>query len=376
MNVTSFGAVCDGVTDDTAAIQAALDYAAGNNGGVVRFPAAKIKLVGRIIVADQVDLLGAGMTATTILCASSGSGVAFSDNLTHTPNPRRGRSGHFNVQGANVALNPVSMGYQTACLFERIKVTGAADVGIKIAEVQNSSFVGLEVSGSGNTNMTIDLTSRTLGFYDCILSGAGNAGLRILQSAMPLNAGGPRCSKLHFSGGLIEGVANGPAILIEAGTDILFDAMKTSGSGVRLVRANNQQVQRITLRHLELQAATKGIGLEVKGGLASDPIQVYLESGVLFSSGACAIETDDAALIHATDYVQAPEVPTFWRNSGTLPMDRVVRDLGKRQSALTPANINAVDATYGAEEAAVIQSLRARLNEMEARLKNSGLLNP
>lgn len=268
------------------------------------------------------------------------------------------------------------MGYQTACLFEHIKVSDAVDVGISVAEVQNSSFVGLQVFNSGNTSLTIDKGSRTLGFYDCILSGAGSSGLVITQIGTNVNSGGARCSKIHFSGGLIEGVANnGPAILIQAGSDFLFDAMKITGSGVKVSRLAGQLVQRVTLRQLELNPASNGIGLEVKGGSPTDPIQVFLESGVHFESGAYAIETDDGALIHATDYVRAPEVPNFYRNvGGTKVVSQVVRDLGKRQSPLTPASTNAVDSIYGTSEAAVLQNLRDRLIEMEARLKNAGLL--
>lgn len=46
-----------------------------------------------------------------------------------------------------------------------------------------------------------------------------------------------------------------------------------------------------------------------------------------------------------------------------------------RPAALTAANAGVVDATYGAEEAAVIANLRTRLNELEDRLRTLGLLS-
>lgn len=45
-----------------------------------------------------------------------------------------------------------------------------------------------------------------------------------------------------------------------------------------------------------------------------------------------------------------------------------------RQAALTAADATAVDATYGAEEAAVITNMRTRLGELETKLKAYGLL--
>lgn len=51
---------------------------------------------------------------------------------------------------------------------------------------------------------------------------------------------------------------------------------------------------------------------------------------------------------------------------GTVPIAKA--------AALTAADASVVDATYGAEEAAVIANLRTRLNELESRLRAYGLL--
>lgn len=54
----------------------------------------------------------------------------------------------------------------------------------------------------------------------------------------------------------------------------------------------------------------------------------------------------------ATTYVETPATP----------------------AALTAPNASVVDATYGAEESAVITNLRTRVNELEAALRALGLL--
>jgi hypothetical protein len=46
VNVRNFGAVGDGVADDTPAIQAAVDYAQGNRKGIVFLPAGRYRLAG------------------------------------------------------------------------------------------------------------------------------------------------------------------------------------------------------------------------------------------------------------------------------------------------------------------------------------------
>ena len=135
----------------------------------------------------------------------------------------------------------------------------AADVGLKIEEAQRTRFFALHVPQAVNVNVTIDASSSELGFYDCIFSGAGQHGVRIMQSSVPVNASGAQCSHIRFVGGLIEAIGNGgAAILIEAGTDILIDAMGTSGNDVRINRAASQVASLCATRNFKPPALAFG----------------------------------------------------------------------------------------------------------------------
>ncbi|NJB67548.1 hypothetical protein GGQ74_001188 [Desulfobaculum xiamenense] len=59
-NVTNYGAVGDGVTDDTAAVQAALNAAHAAGGGTVYVPNGTFGLTGQLEIYDNTTLLGSG----------------------------------------------------------------------------------------------------------------------------------------------------------------------------------------------------------------------------------------------------------------------------------------------------------------------------
>jgi len=65
-----YGAIGDGVVDDTAAIQRAIDAAAAG-GGVVFFPPGTYKITSTLTVPSNVTLQGAGMGLTTIYMPSA-----------------------------------------------------------------------------------------------------------------------------------------------------------------------------------------------------------------------------------------------------------------------------------------------------------------
>lgn len=66
LDVTSYGAVGDGVTDDRASIQAALDAALAAGGGVVFLPPGTYLIKRPLVLGSDVTLQGAGRGASTI----------------------------------------------------------------------------------------------------------------------------------------------------------------------------------------------------------------------------------------------------------------------------------------------------------------------
>jgi hypothetical protein len=87
-NVVDFGAVGDGVTDDTEAVQKALNAARGNGGGVVFMPAGTYKITASLFVPMGVTLRGdrdyewtGGKVEGTIIAAYANKGEEDADSL-------------------------------------------------------------------------------------------------------------------------------------------------------------------------------------------------------------------------------------------------------------------------------------------------------
>lgn len=76
-DVRDFGAVGDGTTNDTAAVQAAFTYVQGLGRGVVYFPAGRYRLLSAVGCSDcDIAVLGAGRGVSVLQCEGFG-GLSF-----------------------------------------------------------------------------------------------------------------------------------------------------------------------------------------------------------------------------------------------------------------------------------------------------------
>lgn len=132
VNVRDFGAVGDGVADDTFALQSALDAVFSNNGGTLRIPAGTYKITADLV--PQINgttsrffrIIGDGMDSTVINGGAAGYGLKI---YADTP-PSRTKV------FVSLLLQNFSM-----------KATGLAGIGFDIYSMQRSVLSGVSARG-------------------------------------------------------------------------------------------------------------------------------------------------------------------------------------------------------------------------------------
>lgn len=156
-NVKAYGALGDGVTDDTAAVTAAV-VAAAVNGGTVYFPQGIYIVNGVAINASNVTLMGAGPYATELRAKSANITVLNFGNLNNIANNgvrdlRINGNTLATVVGLNV--NTVSGGGQTNSFFlDRVIIDNCPGGGLICTGIGNSWFRSLIMSFCGNVAAT------------------------------------------------------------------------------------------------------------------------------------------------------------------------------------------------------------------------------
>lgn len=146
MDVATFGAKGDGVTDDTNAVQAAINSFPAGTTGTVTFPPGTFVL-SQLVVPPGVSLVGAGVGSTgsigTMLQQKAGTDLdlivsSLSGNVYH----HWSRFSHFQMNG---------LGHSTATASSGIHIGVATGEGFKIEHVivNNFAYNGIQLDGVG-----------------------------------------------------------------------------------------------------------------------------------------------------------------------------------------------------------------------------------
>jgi hypothetical protein len=172
VNVKNFGAVGDGVTDDTSAIQAAINYAASlaNNstgGAVVRIPSGSYKITndGTLNINNNfVSSIGDGPQSTFL---NFGTGTNDCIKIDGTAS---------NIRNHNI---------ENLCVYAWNRTGGAA---IKVRNTFNVQLSRIQIEGCYNGFHIAEKTNGTI-LNDCLITANGVApNIGILWSAPPNNS--------------------------------------------------------------------------------------------------------------------------------------------------------------------------------------------
>ena len=200
VKATTYGALGDSTTDDTSAIQAAVDAAEAAGGGTVFFPAGTYKTTAALTIPAGVSLLGVGAAASYIALASGVAHVLTYEadtNYTSVANLRVGHSQAstgraFNLAGVlrllrvdNCVIGNASTSQSTGvyfdtagtaitlsgCVFDMDTSSGyAVRLAANVAAVSNVIGCKVRFNGASSSNGVFSTNGIIVG---CLVDGSG-----------------------------------------------------------------------------------------------------------------------------------------------------------------------------------------------------------
>jgi len=123
-NVKGYGAVGDGVTDDAAAIQAAIDAASAAGGGIVFLPQGTYKITSSLTMKSGVSIIGVGgVNESVILNSSNGTALNFPNTVIYTAV----RLENFSIKGdTDGGYSPTyaiyGANFRTHCVIKNVRI--------------------------------------------------------------------------------------------------------------------------------------------------------------------------------------------------------------------------------------------------------------
>ncbi len=144
VNVRDFGAVGDGVADDTAALQKTIDHVEAAGGGFFAIPAGRYRITSTLAIPGDVGINGEGRDCTIIRTSEPIQMIAWANG--------RQRSGssiqNLTIDGSQVAVGGMLIGAGGDYRMTQVEIRRIAGRGLVLHTTQNSSFEQLQVSYS------------------------------------------------------------------------------------------------------------------------------------------------------------------------------------------------------------------------------------
>lgn len=181
-DVRRFGVTFDGVTDDTAAWNAANAAAAAVGGGRLVGAEGDTAIFGVVAISPQVDVQLTGKWSSRFLCMAAGARVAFG---TRTVDNRGGMSAGFTVDGNGIATQPLYIGLCVQRTFVDMRqingagaggADGTGDAGTLIEAAQNNAFINVDFEDNDGHGVVFDYGAASNSFYVCERRNNGAAG--------------------------------------------------------------------------------------------------------------------------------------------------------------------------------------------------------
>jgi hypothetical protein len=402
VTVTEYGAVGDGIADDTGAIQAAI-----NSASALHFPAGTYRTTGTLTLRSESSYMFAGRGA---VIRYEGTGAA-----VDIPNRKR-------IQWSGGRIELVMPAGATSSTAIGLRIRGlwfGTFTDLSIKQVAGTTGVHIETSATAGN----DWGAYLLRFVNIDMQeGSGAYGFRTLRTVAGLTSDTVNVTHLDIFGGwvhsratgmdlrnvhsgrvfgtAIEG-ASGDGIFLQDCSDVVLQPGEVSGAGGWAInpgtgnaalfvfapstvgtgtlgylnRANHRPTELAQGRAVVRASRTdetywaelranfdygRSAQIVVRGG---GPEDVILEYGDAAGTTIRGSATSGGQLNLPVKLAHAGASAGFF---GVAPV--------ARPAALTAADAAVVDGTYGAEEAGVIANLRTRVNELEARLRSLGLI--
>jgi len=183
INVLDYGATGNGSTDDTTAIQTAID-AVPSSGGTVVFPAGTYKISSALVARSNIVLAGVSDGASVISQSSTTNNGLTGSDITRLTIQDLTFQGPGSGSGQGIALTRVSNPATVSLDFTRVTVKYFGDTGIDLSNPIVSTFTSVTSANNGNHGWNIHGVSggaagTSCSFVSCYADTVTNAGFHI-----------------------------------------------------------------------------------------------------------------------------------------------------------------------------------------------------